>query len=688
MTGRIRFATSILSRLGEELNPNIDQGILELVKNAYDADALACSVSLLRDEAGDSKIVVEDDGHGMDAAGIVDGWLVLGSSKKSTSVRTPLGRRPAGNKGLGRLAALRLGRSATMQSRPTSDSKEYSVEFDWDAFDGAATVDEIGVEVQQSERREPGHGTRIEIRNLRKPIGRNEVKRLARSLVLLSDPFAEDLDSFRPHLIAPEFADLTRIVEDHYFSEADLHLTAVLRDGKAHAEVSDFRGKVLYKAAHEDIRANANRNPYEAPDIEFDLWAFTMSADTFSTRAASLQEVRQWLKSFGGVHVYSNGLRVSPYGNAGNDWLDMNLSRVRNPELRPSTNNSIGRVKIDDPEGVLVQKTDRSGFIESDEYDNVRQFAIDALDWMARQRLATAEKKRRSKAQEDLVKSKSSLQDVRKQIAAIPDAGKKREVESAFAKYDAARERETAGLRREVQLYRTLSTAGITSATFAHESNGNPLKTIELATNAIRYGIKKDIPEKFEDKYEQPIESIKSSTASLNVLAAATLSLIDPTKRRVSKVDLHGVIQRVVNTFQPFLSGRKVQLQLELTQGRPFMQGTDAALESIVTNIINNSLSAFERAHIEQRRIVLKSRMIDTTWELALSDNGPGIEGIALKEIWLPGETRREGGTGLGLTIVRDAVADLGGSVHAEAHGELGGATFTVQLDTLGVDDD
>jgi hypothetical protein len=37
-----RFATDILRRLGEELNPNIDQGILELVKNAYDADARTC----------------------------------------------------------------------------------------------------------------------------------------------------------------------------------------------------------------------------------------------------------------------------------------------------------------------------------------------------------------------------------------------------------------------------------------------------------------------------------------------------------------------------------------------------------------------------------------------------------------------------------------------------------------------
>ena len=43
---RIRFSTQIIKRLGEELNPSVDQSILELVKNSYDADALNCTVVL------------------------------------------------------------------------------------------------------------------------------------------------------------------------------------------------------------------------------------------------------------------------------------------------------------------------------------------------------------------------------------------------------------------------------------------------------------------------------------------------------------------------------------------------------------------------------------------------------------------------------------------------------------------
>ncbi len=67
-----------------------------------------------------------------------------------------------------------------------------------------------------------------------------------------------------------------------------------------------------------------------------------------------------------------------------------------------------------------------------------------------------------------------------------------------------------------------------------------------------------------------------------------------------------------------------------------------------------------------------------------MNDNGPGIRGLDLKEIWLPGQTTTPGGTGLGLTIVRDAVLELGGDVIARSSGPLGGAEFQVVFPLIG----
>src|ERR1022692_5006320 len=108
-SGHIQFAPDILRRLGEELNPNVDQGILELVKNSYDADARKCTVKLINASRPGGRIEVRDNGDGMTVEQIKQGWFILGSSSKDQSLPTRLGRIPAGNKGLGRLAALRMG---------------------------------------------------------------------------------------------------------------------------------------------------------------------------------------------------------------------------------------------------------------------------------------------------------------------------------------------------------------------------------------------------------------------------------------------------------------------------------------------------------------------------------------------------------------------------------------------------
>jgi C4-dicarboxylate-specific signal transduction histidine kinase len=261
----------------------------------------------------------------------------------------------------------------------------------------------------------------------------------------------------------------------------------------------------------------------------------------------------------------------------------------------------------------------------------------------------------------------------------------RKQLETAINAWQRSKDREVDTLRREVELYRTLSTAGITAATFAHESTGNPLKVITLALNSIDTRGKRDLgATNYTKSLAEPVAMIRRSLGSLNVLGVATLRLLEGTKRRVGRVEVYNSMKSVVTVFQPFFEGRQVEIDLQLAKGGPYLRGTEASIESIVTNLLNNSLSAFESSAVKQRRIEVKTFLQDRTLIIEVLDNGPGISGIEKDEIWLPGYTTRKGGTGLGLTIVRDITKDLGGSVAVEEKGALGGATFRITLPILG----
>jgi len=681
-----RFSTALLRRLGEELNPSLERGLIELVKNAYDADATECVIELANTDSPGGEVRIWDNGCGMSAEGISESWLVLGGSIKDRKKRTPKFKRtPAGSKGLGRLAALRMGSLAALTTRPEKDDVEHKIAIDWKRFDKARLVEDVDLTVHSHTRADDAQqGTMIQLSKLHNAVGRMEVKRLARELLLLADPFTEDPTAFKPILIAPEFEDLSRLVTTSYFDHADYHLFAQLdRKGKAKAVVTDFRGNVLFRARHADIAVGREGAVYEGPESAFDFWTFILNKASFGSRPVTLEEVRVWLGHFGGVHVYDAGLRVHPYGNPGNDWLELNLSRARAPEERPSTNNSIGRVVITDSKDELLQKTDRSGFIESHAFNEVRAFAKDALDWMARRRMELAEKRRRRAKELAPKKVSRSKKAVDKAIEKLPEK-KQPEIKRAIDQYIQSRDKEVAELKQEVQLYRTLSTAGITAATFAHESAGSPIKVISTSIRTIERRAKRELEDRYPTTLKDPVDGIVKATESLSVLGSATLRLVDHEKRRQTRVDLHTVIDGVFGTFKPFLSGRDIDVHPSLSSRKPFLRGSEAAIESIVTNLLNNSIAAFEESKASTREIWVETEVAEDNFVMKVSDNGPGISVKRVNDIWLPGFSTRPNGTGLGLAIVRDSVTDLGGTVDATANGPHGGAEFVVTLPILG----
>ena len=680
-----RFSTNILARLGEELNPSPSQGLIELVKNAYDADARTCTVELKDVNTPNGIITISDTGIGMDEREIIDGWLILGKSNKvDNPITSELGRIKTGNKGLGRLAAIRLGTKVILSSiNKDNNNYENILVIDWDEFEQIALVEDVPLSVEKRKNEtKRKRGTSIILEDLKVGLSKNEVKKLARAMILLADPFDDNPNGFRPILKAQEFKDLEKLVESKYFNDAEFHLVARVENGIAEAKVLDWKDQIIFAASHEEI--SKNKTKYSCPNSTFELWIFLLQKESFATRSTTIKEVQEWLNIFGGVHLYFNGIRVSPYGDPGNDWLDMNLMRVRSPELRPSTNTSMGKISVSDLSNQLVQKTDRSGFIENETFAEIRNFSQDVLNWMAKKRLEERENKRSKEKSEVESKAEETKKDFENKLSNVPSPHKAILTDS-FNNYDRTKNRLINSLRKEVQLYRTLSTVGIAAAVFAHESGNNPLKIVNQSIGTINRRIIKYAKKFYEEQFKESIDRIKESIKSLSVLSKVSLSLVEYEKRRLGRVDIHETIEKVVGLYKPFSENREVKIELEFDNGTPYIRGSIAALESIITNLINNSYNAFERTSISERKILIRTRIMDDlSIEIRVLDNGPGIKEISKKDIWLPGETTKKNGTGLGLTIVRDAVIDLGGNVDAIEKSELGGAEIIITLKILG----
>jgi signal transduction histidine kinase len=685
-----RFSTEMLRRLGEELNPHPDQGILELVRNAYDADAATCSVQLVDTQRAGGSILITDDGNGMSPEEIRSGWLIIGKSAKAPRKPTQgRGRLPVGNKGIGRLSALRLGRIATLTTRPRGEPRtEYRLRIDWNSFDQANVVEEVPLQVESQKRRSGDPpGTFIQIEELRDSLSKSDVKRLARAMILLADPFASPdprvtEGAFRPVLKAPEFEELESLVSRRYFDEAEYYLVAKLDEkGRASAIVKDYANEVVFRANHKELCADKDRPKYKAPPAEFELWMYLLGGKRdFSVRTVSLSELKSWLGEVGGVHLYHRGMRVHPYSDL--DWLDMNLSRVRSPELRPSTNNSIGRVAVGDPNGLLLPKTDRVGFIENESFHELRRFAIDALEWVAERRLEQREQRREGAK----VETAREVQDAKKAIdhavEAVPTKERER-VRTAISEYEGAMQREENLLREDLQLYRTLCTVGATTAAFAHQAK-SPLAHIVSSAGSLEDYLGPGASRIDSRILREMAGDIRTSADSLLSFAKVTLGLLQHEKRRRGAVSIHSVIEEMEILFRPYLKLREVILYKDFGAEKCSVLASRAALESIVANLTINSLAAFCESTAQERKLVFRTRNVKKLLQLTVLDNGPGIKGLSAGDVWLPGKTTTREGTGLGLTIVKDIVMELGGSVHAIPRGDLGGAEFVIDLPARG----
>jgi PAS domain S-box-containing protein len=151
---------------------------------------------------------------------------------------------------------------------------------------------------------------------------------------------------------------------------------------------------------------------------------------------------------------------------------------------------------------------------------------------------------------------------------------------------------------------------------------------------------------------------------------------------RVRPVELAGVIEAALDTVRPAADAKQIKLEAILDASAGLVLADPNRLQQVVWNLLVNAIKFSPRGG----RVQVRLEEIDSHVEITVEDNGPGIDPEFLPFIFDrfrqadSSSTRRHGGLGLGLAIVRHMVELHGGTVEASNQAHRSGAVFKVRL--------
>ncbi len=392
---KIPFAISARTAhlIGMENFANAEGAIVELVKNAYDADADICVVVAdVRKSKTESKLFIIDNGSGMTDKIIINHWMTIGTDDKLLNTRSSNKKRvKSGAKGIGRFALNRLGTSAEMLSFVGSVSgKGYVWNVDWKKFDQArvlsdveANLEEITTDYLVSRLKEYGidklpiydklvaenfHGTILCISNLNDDWNDDALNGLLKNLEMLIP--AELQTSFGLYLYKMHDLQWSGKVNPMEYEDYDYKVSALYEGGHEiqikieRNELNLSKLETVYNKVF--LRDAMKAAPYRLEDFQKREVSQTIQISqkvdagllgqvgkfefTFFFLKNTLKDDRDkdgnqkypynlfdestrthWLDRFGGVRIYRDEFRVRPYGENGDDWLGLGRRQAKSP---------------------------------------------------------------------------------------------------------------------------------------------------------------------------------------------------------------------------------------------------------------------------------------------------------------------------------------------------------------------
>jgi len=740
----LRPKARLLKTLGEELISSETVALIELVKNAYDADAHTVLIRFGGPiVSGQGRIEVFDDGHGMTMDVVEKAWMEPATDiKKKTTHSRKLERRFLGEKGIGRFATARLASELDLITRPEGSSKEIYGLFDWTQFDDENRyLDEIMILTDERSATEitpawplasyqrtkkdlistPGtQGTILRMNRLKRDWGNNELSDLQRGLSRLVSPFMDSKD-FSIHLELPkEFESYSQEIRPpeiikypHYSirghvngegeynlsikigTERDPHIEQglfVMMTEKGQREVRD----VSVGSAAEQIKNLAqgpqNRIQCGPFDVELFVWDRDELESLKQKLGSGIRSIQNDLNSLAGINIYRDGFRVLPYGEPDNDWLRLDMRRVQNPTLRLSNNQISGYISISaDANPNLHDQSNREGLDDNQAYYDLQELVkvilskLEAIRHGARRKPKIIEPDTRG---DGGLFQPVSLSEVKQRIRErLPDDT---ETVALLERKEEEYAKRVDEIKEVLARYHSLATMGQLVDKVIHEGR-QPLASIQNDAGLGKETLEGEL-EGEEKKGEVVIEvsmlwdAIKrlySIIEQADVLHMA-FKRIEPFggRRRghPKKIYMEELVRSAFDLYRNELEQLKVHVTLP--DSETLVRVDPAEFQEVIVNLLTNSLYWLGTMPDDKRMILVKiSRLEGEHVEIIFADSGPGVSAKHRDQVFEPYFSLKPNGVGLGLSITGEIIKDYyDGTLELLNSGPLKGAVFRIVL--------
>lgn len=736
----LRPRARILKTLGSELISNDAVAVIELVKNAYDAEANRVLIKFVGPLLpGQGLIEVFDDGNGMSLDVVRGTWMepATPSKRKATSSGTK-GRRVLGEKGIGRFAAMRLASELELISRARGSDKEVYGIFDWTQFeDEQKYLDEVliitdqrkpeviradvGLDALWPETKAPvtcppsEQGTLLRMRNLTQAWDADRLRLIQRGLSRLVSPFKENKD-FRLFLQAPE--DLSEFSTEilppavlnypHYTvsgtvdAEGVCNLTlevkatgevkkitgGFVRDGKsglqhleneAYTKLKNPEGSLLNK----DDAEWGKKLPVCGPlQIELRIWDRNELGNVVQQTKTNLQTIRTDLDALAGINIYRDGFRVLPYGEPNNDWLRLDIRRVQNPTKRLSNNQIVGHISITaDQNTGLKDQSNREGLDENQSYSDLREIMksiLTKIEDLRKKSKGSGEVSSRDSETLNLF-APLDFSPIRMHLDAVNP--KDQIAKDLINTVEKAFNKQVESLKAVVSKYHALATLGQLVDVLLHDGR-LPLSKISKEALLAQEDIAEELltGEELLQKLSNRLRMIKGQSDVLTTVFRRVEPFGGRKRGRPAQLYLEKIIEDAFSVCESQIAELKAEISLPKSQ--TLVRVDESEIQEVFVNLLQNSLYWLQFVNVEHRHIdVSVSRTEQDHVEIIFRDTGPGIPEENRARIFEPYFSTKKDGVGLGLAIVGEIIMDYyGGKLELLDSPVASGAVFRITL--------